>query len=178
MWVATSGVKSGNCFSCFCSFAFWRIFHAAWRCVSLCFCRNVNHKAKAHLWPLRIPATPCRFSWPAEKATARPHSGFSLAWKLTSVCSLDWMSEFLSLRPLYLWQVYWFATTLLKSVVRDYSANYLCFLFKTKITQKTAVKLLYTCTDSSGLAKRNSPPVKSPFRYNKALQQIWHKNVN
>ena len=105
MWVATSGVKSGNCFSCFCSFAFWRIFHAAWRCVSLCFCRNVNHKAKAHLWPLRIPATPCRFSWPAEKATARPHSGFSVAWKLTSVCFLDWMSEFLSLRPLYLWQV-------------------------------------------------------------------------
>lgn len=143
MWVATSGVKSGNCFSSFCSFAFWRISHAAWRCVSLCFCRKVNHKAKAHLWPLRIPATPCRFSWPAEKATARPHSGFSLAWKSTSVCSLDWISQSLSLRPLYLWQVYWLTTTPLQSIVSRYSANYLCFLFLKKITENSTQTFVY-----------------------------------
>ena len=43
------------------------------------FFRKVNHRARAHLRPSRMPATPWRFSSPAEKATARPHSGLSLA---------------------------------------------------------------------------------------------------
>ena len=58
-----------------------RVSQATFRCCSSCFCLKVNHNARAHLRPPSTPATPWRFSSPAEKATARPHSGFTLACK-------------------------------------------------------------------------------------------------
>lgn len=86
--VATSGVKTGNFSSRFCSLAILKIFQASCRCASSCFFRKVNHSARAHLRPSRTPATPCRFSRPAENATTLPHSGFSLAWQLNRITRL------------------------------------------------------------------------------------------
>lgn len=108
---------------------------------------RVNHRATAHLCPLVTALTPCGFSPPDEKPTILPHLGFTDAWRGRRRRSRNQNYNYLSYQQ----------------------EEHFTILYKFSLVVKA--NILFTVTVLASISvNMNSPPSKSPFRYNSALE--------
>lgn len=115
----------------------------------------VNHRATAHRCPLVTAFTPCGFSPPEENPTILPHFGFTDAWRGRERRSRDHITTLHGYGVLNIRLLRRPILRLIKSVCLPCPGE----------NPLTVMVLASICVNM------NSPPSKSPFRYNRALQK-------